>query len=231
MNQQTLVAVYDTDTHADAAIRDLTASGVSSEAISKHAKSAGTSATDTATAEHEQGFWGKLFGTAPEHDAKAYGRSLESGATVVSVWVLGDQADKVSAILEKHNPIGLDEHAGQDSSSTTTTRTTTASENPGTAAAGGDTMHLAEESLAVGKRAVIGGRTIEMTETNEEAVVSKTARVVEDVALRKDVRDRTETVKDTLRRDGLEVEQVPAGRTGRSGSVAPQPPGQRVSKI
>jgi stress response protein YsnF len=41
----------------------------------------------------------------------------------------------------------------------------------------------------------------------EQAVVSKTARVVEEVNLRKDVTDRVETVKDTLRRDEVEIER------------------------
>ncbi len=52
-------------------------------------------------------------------------------------------------------------------------------------------------------------RTIEMTETEEQAVVSKTARVVEEVALRKEASDRVETVKDTVRRQEVEIETVP----------------------
>ena len=53
-------------------------------------------------------------------------------------------------------------------------------------------------------------RTIEMTETEEQAVVSKTARVVEEVALRKEASDRVETVKDTVRRQEVEIETVPS---------------------
>jgi uncharacterized protein (TIGR02271 family) len=55
----------------------------------------------------------------------------------------------------------------------------------------------------------LADRTIEMAETREEAVVSKTAHVTEEVRLRKDAVDRVETVRDTLRREEVDVEQVP----------------------
>jgi uncharacterized protein (TIGR02271 family) len=54
--------------------------------------------------------------------------------------------------------------------------------------------------------------TMEMTETDEEAVVSKQARVVEEVVVRKDVQERTETVRDTVRRTDVEVEKLGAER-------------------
>ena len=52
------------------------------------------------------------------------------------------------------------------------------------------------------------GGTIEMTETSEEAVVSKQARVVEEVIVGKDVQERAETVRDTVRRTDIDVEQL-----------------------
>lgn len=50
--------------------------------------------------------------------------------------------------------------------------------------------------------------TIEMTERSEQAVVSKQARVVEEVVLGKDVTEHTETIRDTVRRTDVEVEQM-----------------------
>ena len=50
--------------------------------------------------------------------------------------------------------------------------------------------------------------TIEVTERLEEAVVTKQARVIEEVVISKESRDRTETVKDTVRRTDVDVEQV-----------------------
>lgn len=90
------------------------------------------------------------------------------------------------------------------------------------------TLH--EEHVSVERRPVTGGtvpadafreRTIEMTETAEEAVVAKDARVVEEVVVRKTADDRTETVSDTVRRTEVEVDNV-AGtdkmRTGMTGA-------------
>ncbi|CAA9581437.1 MAG: hypothetical protein AVDCRST_MAG86-2825 [uncultured Truepera sp.] len=51
-------------------------------------------------------------------------------------------------------------------------------------------------------------QTIELTETDEEAVVAKEAHVVEEVVVGKDVQERTETVRDTVRRADVEIEQL-----------------------
>ena len=64
-------------------------------------------------------------------------------------------------------------------------------------------------------------RTIELTETAEEAVIAKQARVVEEVVVGKDAVDRTETIRDTVRHTEVTVEELPAtaktvDRTGRS---------------
>lgn len=53
--------------------------------------------------------------------------------------------------------------------------------------------------------------TIEITERAEEAVVSKQARIVEEVVVSKQVAERTESVRDTVRRTDVEVEELPAG--------------------
>jgi len=50
--------------------------------------------------------------------------------------------------------------------------------------------------------------TIEVRETTEEPVVSKAARVVEEVVVGKHVEERTETVSDSVRRTDVEVEQL-----------------------
>jgi uncharacterized protein (TIGR02271 family) len=50
--------------------------------------------------------------------------------------------------------------------------------------------------------------TIEMRETAEEAVVQKEARVTGEVVVRKDVTEKTETVRDTVRRTDVKVDRV-----------------------
>jgi stress response protein YsnF len=80
-------------------------------------------------------------------------------------------------------------------------------------------VSLREEHVEVERRPVsdttqagtLGGdpfqeRTIEVEERDEEAVVSKQARVVEEVVVRKDVEQRTETISDTVRKTEVDVE-------------------------
>jgi uncharacterized protein (TIGR02271 family) len=60
--------------------------------------------------------------------------------------------------------------------------------------------------------------TIEVRETSEQAVVAKDARVVEEIHVSKDVDERVETVRDTVRRTEVEVEQLGGNaRTTSSG--------------
>lgn len=65
-------------------------------------------------------------------------------------------------------------------------------------------------------KAAFEEKTLEMTETSEEAEVEKTARVVGEVSLRKEVNERKETVRDTVRRTEVDVERLePGKRKGR----------------
>ncbi len=54
-------------------------------------------------------------------------------------------------------------------------------------------------------------KTIEVPETAEEAVVDKTVRLTEEVVIRRQSRDRVQTVHDTVRRQQVEIERVPVG--------------------
>lgn len=54
--------------------------------------------------------------------------------------------------------------------------------------------------------AAFAEHTLEATETAEEAVVSKQARVVEEITLNKDSTEHTETVRDTVRHTEVEIE-------------------------
>ena len=67
-------------------------------------------------------------------------------------------------------------------------------------------------------------RSLEATERNEEAVVAKTARVKEEIALHKDLESRTETVRDTVRSTDVEVED---DRTGHGLATTTDPALQR----
>ena len=51
-------------------------------------------------------------------------------------------------------------------------------------------------------------RIVEVHQTTEEPVVSKTAHIAEEVVVRKDVTERTETVRDEVRREQVEVQDA-----------------------
>ena len=229
--------------------------------------------TNPAPRAREQGFWASLFGGEPEqqYDTAVYDRSLQGGSTVVSVKAPEQSLTQITEILERHNPIDIDDRAatyGSTFASTTAAParatdtslkatsgvTTTPTVVPDKAVGG--TIQLAEEALAVGKRVVNRGttrvrryvietpveeqvtlhservvvdrhpvagqvsgtvdftdRVLEATETDEQAVVGKTSRIVEEVAVRKEGADRTETVRDTVRRQDVEIIQEPATET------------------
>lgn len=63
-----------------------------------------------------------------------------------------------------------------------------------------------DRALTGADEALFRERTIEATERTEVPVVAKEARVVEEIGIRKDVDQRTETVSDKVRRTEVEVE-------------------------
>src|ERR1700689_2063714 len=58
--------------------------------------------------------------------------------------------------------------------------------------------------------------TIEVIETAEHALANKTARIVEEVGLKKIGADHVETIRDKLRRQQVEIERI-----GPDGKVSP----------
>jgi uncharacterized protein (TIGR02271 family) len=185
MIKETIVAVYDNEADAAAAVRELENAGIPSSDIIHHAKDRTISgSTTTPVHKRERGFWARLFGFAPEreYDTNVYDRSLERGSSVVTVTVEEQLVNRASEILERYNPIDIDERAavymaGQSEPLTSEMplagRTTqplatepVPSTTPASAAAerssvvnGDQTMELAEEKVVVGKRAINRGTT------------------------------------------------------------------------
>ncbi len=95
------------------------------------------------------------------------------------------------------------------------------------------TVTLHREKVTVERRPVTDARpvasadwsdkTIEMMETDEEAVISKTARVVEEVGLRKEAAERVEVVRDTVRKEQVDIEQIPGGAGTIASGIATSP--------
>jgi uncharacterized protein (TIGR02271 family) len=249
---ETIVAVFDTPSAADAAVREVEAAGLPAVVVRRYTKD------DPELRDHQSGgkpqsFWSWLFGedsAAPEY--QLYDRSIAEGNTVVAVTVGEDHAARVLDIFNRHGPIDLEERAASYGFAPATAGTQGGLAS--TSASGREeVIPLHEEQLQVGKRVVDRGttrlrryvirtpveesvtlreeqvtierrrpvapgtpgvpegafeeHTVEVHATGEEPVVSKTARIAEEVVVRKDATERTETVRDTVQREEVAVEK------------------------
>jgi uncharacterized protein (TIGR02271 family) len=91
-------------------------------------------------------------------------------------------------------------------------------------------VNLRSEAVSVERRPVTGERpvtdasftdkVVEVTETDEEPVISKQAHIKEEVVIHKDATERTETVRDTVRREEAEVTKDAADGTAATPGLA-----------
>jgi uncharacterized protein (TIGR02271 family) len=247
MSYEKVVAVYDTEQNASAALTSLVSAGYRTGDISVirnegEAERAGL---------HEPGIWKRLFGRDLEHDeASVLGSSFKDGCVIVVVRAPESQAPTVMSLLDRHKPVDVLDRAKAYASTGATAAT-----EPRTPVKSADQemLRLAEEQINVGKRLVESGhtrvrrfvvekpvdanitlheehvevirhavsdpanvtdtdwsdKTIEVTDTMEEAVVNKTAHLIEEVVIRKQGSDRTQTVHDTIRHQEVLVERMP----------------------
>ncbi|HEX3685003.1 MAG TPA: YsnF/AvaK domain-containing protein [Bryobacteraceae bacterium] len=263
--QSNVVAVFRSNSDAQAAAAELKANGFPADNIyissySESGAAAPTPATGTQIrsgheAQHEGGITGwfkSLFGEDEEHDTdrETYENAVRTGGVVLNVQADDENLDQAVNILERHNAV--------DVNSEVATSETNASRAPRQSAKKSSTdlpksVPVVQEDLRVGKRAVARGavriysrvveqpveetvtlreehvrverqpvnraadasdlqagreEVIEVEEFAEEPVVSKQARVVEEVRISKDATERRETVRDTVRRTEVNVENA-----------------------
>jgi stress response protein YsnF len=268
MTYETLVAVYDTAAHADAAVRALKAAGFHESDISVfdgERLKAGKAALSANV--KEPGLWNRLFGTdVYQHEANIYGQTVQDGGVVISLRVPESEVAHASAVLDIHRPVDVHDRAvtlgvapaakveaiQEKIETVPLAAVQTVAVSPKLAAAKPEVLRLAEEQLQVGKEMAEAGRTrvrrfvtekevaaevtlheehaevlrravadkafigdidwaddeIEVIETAEHAVAKKTARIVEEVELKKVGTDHVETIHDKLRRQQVEIERV-----------------------
>jgi uncharacterized protein (TIGR02271 family) len=206
------------------------------------------------------GLIGALIGWGiPEEEAEYYVEGVRRGNVLVAVKTADHMANQVTDIMNRYDPINIDERAAEwRSEGWTGARagtTATSHQRVEDEAA----IPVVQEEMRVGKRPVEKGRVrihsyiheepveedvtlreervrverrpvdrpatssdfdtfeeedMEFVETAEELVTEKRPRVVEEVVVGKDVNQRTETVRDTLRRTEVDVDEVGTGRTG-----------------
>jgi uncharacterized protein (TIGR02271 family) len=278
--EHTLVAAFDSEAHAQNALNDLVSAGFSrndihinasqqNDTIGKTSSSVGGAASDhQSIGEKIKSFFHNMFGGEDTAQADIYSEAVRRGGYVLTVMARDDdQVRRASDVLNRHNPIDMEERTEQWKS---TGWIPGASIPANASGARSDTESTAipvvEEQLRVGKRAVQRGGvrvvqrvtekpvqesvqlheervnverhpvdqpasaadmaalkegSLEVRETVEEPVVGKTARVVEEVVVSKEVGDRTETVKDTVRGTEVEVEQLGARKKDSAQSGMP----------
>jgi uncharacterized protein (TIGR02271 family) len=270
----TVVGVYDSKSEAQGAMNELLASGFSRgdvrmnpEDSSAAASNAGMSGTSGAG--HGIGhFFRNLFGLDDtDNSSDMYSEAVRRGSIVLVVDVENaEQRDRAMDVMNRYNPIDIDERATQwrsrgwsvyDASqpmlSEEEIRRDRAMHAAG--AAQETAIPVVQEELKIGKRELQRGGvrvhtrvketpvhenlalreehvkverhpvdqpaneadlaafkegTIEVRETAEEPVVEKTARVVEEVVIAKEVTQETASIDDTVRRTDVEVEQLGA---------------------
>jgi stress response protein YsnF len=174
-----------------------------------------------------------------ENDARGYAKAARGGKTLVAARTPEDKVDAAVDLIERYETNGgegaeergetvqeVEEElaVGKRKVATGGVRVTTSvSETPVEEA-----VTLREERVEAERKpasrklspeeaeAAFENKTVEMMGTSEEATVRKEARVVGEVAVGKQVEERQETVKDTVRRTEVEVEEVGAkGRKSR----------------
>jgi uncharacterized protein (TIGR02271 family) len=180
----------------------------------------------------------ELMGEIAEHgfgkeDAREFAEAAGKGKTLVAARVPEEKLEQAVAIMERYE--GSQDKGRQGSGAEEAVQvveeelsvgkrkvasggvriTTSVSERPVK-----ETVRLREEHVGAERRsadrvlsaeeaeAAFKEKTVEMMGTREKAEVRKEARVVGEVALTKETKERQQTVTDTVRRTDVEVEEI-----------------------
>ena len=217
---QTITALFDRPTEAQAAQAKLVAAGIPQSAI-KLVQGAQTARTSGSYdyRKDEGGFWGSLKDFfMPEEDRYAYSEGLSRGGTLLTVSVEPTQSDTAYDILEQNGSIDLDQResawrqegwsgysAGGATAASSTTGTTAtgtlatgaaALKSAGTTTGESDYIPVVEERLNVGKRMVDSGRVRVRSYAVEKAVSENVTLHDETVHVDRRVVDRAVTPGD-----------------------------------
>jgi uncharacterized protein (TIGR02271 family) len=175
MAYETLVAVYDAPTRADAAVKALKTAGFAESDISvfddvrlKDGKAF------FAPGAKKPGLWRRLFGPdVHQHEASIYGETVQEGGALIAVRLPPNEVAHARAVLDIHRPVDVHDRA-------VTTGVAPAAHveavqrkletlplaavqevavSPTLAAAQPEVLRLAEEQLEIGKQMIETGRT------------------------------------------------------------------------
>jgi uncharacterized protein (TIGR02271 family) len=179
----------------------------------------------------------ELMGEIAEHgfgkeDAREFAEAADKGKTLVAARVPEEKLERAVAIMERFETYQDRGSQGAGAEAVQVVEeelsvgkrkvasggvriTTSVSERPVK-----ETVRLREEHVGAERRsadrvlsaeeaeAAFKEKTVEMMGTREKAEVRKEARVVGEVALTKETKERQQTVTDTVRRTDVEVEEI-----------------------
>jgi uncharacterized protein (TIGR02271 family) len=179
----------------------------------------------------------ELMGEIAEHgfgkeDAREFAEAADKGKTLVAARVPEEKLERAVAIMERFETYQDRGSQGAGAEAVQVVEeelsvgkrkvasggvriTTSISERPVK-----ETVRLREEHVGAERRsadrvlsaeeaeAAFKEKTVEMMGTREKAEVRKEARVVGEVALTKETKERQQTVTDTVRRTDVEVEEI-----------------------
>lgn len=190
-----------------------------------------------------KGWFKSLFGDEDDSDRGNYERAISQGNTLLRVDVDDDEIATVEEILNRYSPVEVHEGESRTQASRGQGKAVPVVQEDiqigkRQVLRGGvrvysriieqpveESIRLREEHVRVERRPVNRPATeadlasgqeqvIEVQEFAEEPVIGKQARVVEEVRVGKEVSERTEKVRDTVRHTEVNVEQTPSGASG-----------------
>lgn len=177
--------------------------------------------------DERQKSWSQDGWTAPSAGTTTVGTGSTQGAALHAAGATGTAAAKTASATDSIPIVEEQLNVGKRATENGRVRVRSyASETPVT-----EQVTLRDETVQIDRQAVdrplttadtalFQNKTIEATEHTEVPVVSKEARVVEEIGLRKDAVQRTETVTDKVRRTEVEIEDE-RGNVTRTGTPNP----------
>ena len=169
-----IVAVFDSQSAADAAARDLKQAGIPAPAIRRYSPAASDSSRERyagSSTSSGGGFWAWLLGEEPTTETKRslyrdkefYERRAQAGETVLSVRVDDDsRIHQAVNVLEAHHPIEIEENTEEAGAAVPAEGVSgggDAAAERSSASSTEEVIPLAEENIEIGKRTVDRGAT------------------------------------------------------------------------
>ena len=167
-----IVAVFNSESVADAAARDLEQAGIPAPAIRRYSPAASDRYAGSSTSSGG-GFWAWLLGEEPAtgttrslyRDEEFYKRRAQAGESVLSVRVDDDsRIHEVVSVLEAHHPIEIEESTEETGAASGIAVPAEGVRGVGdadrsSASSTEEVIPLAEENIEIGKRTVDRGAT------------------------------------------------------------------------